>query len=889
MFGTDRQRDLLPLRLPAAEGGIHSGDLSRGTRQRILRRLAADAWVREGVQTLNSLYGRSGAGIFAPLGSQASALAGLADKYRQAGPPPQSRPEEALQALLGSMSVYSLDNIECNVASYDEALVSWPEPGSHPVRIAEHLAPEVGNLLSLAGASELLADSEVLSSCEPVRPYIDPVLAHSSVHMGRFLGRLFKSRMLQFVPGKHDHTVGVFFVRKKSGKLRLILDTRRANHYFVKPRSSQLPTPSAWCSIEVDQGDTLYTAAGDVADAFHRMELPAHLRRFFRLPALKCRFLDKCMWPTGCGPEDYVTPEYATLPMGWNWSLYFCQSLLEAAAAQVDLSEADRVEDRTWTGRVAGDRVVHAQYVDNFFISGTDSHVVQSAFERMRQVLEAWGFSIHEVTEAQPVVHGLGLIIDGTCRRISLSPARIWKLRLAALALGRRRVPPPAKVIEKVVGHFTFAMMIRRECLSIFNAVYKYVRAEKACGSLWRAAQQEILQASSILPLMCTSLDLPWSSTVMATDASEVGYGVCERQLDSDRVALIGRTCEQWRYSVEGAIKARTHALGQDAAPLDEGRHYDRARVRDTDFNEVGVDVLDSSSWHVVFSGEWQHHENILRTEGRAMLSGVRHLLRCRRHAGYHHLLLVDNLALALACTKGRGSSSLANRTCQQLCALALASDSKFHVRWIPSERNCADRPSREPWLKKASHPPSLQVKQQNGLGNTDFAAAGCPSHSSDRQQEAVQVGDQCPRHRAHPCRRPFASGSEQGQEDLNSGSLQQCGGRLPVLVSGPLQPDDRLRLPPHCVPQRALCPGRRCVRRGVRFRRLSLPVPRVREAWIQETGSKATATWLLRKCGCLHLAWPLPPLWALCWRAAKPRWRWRCSFSGTCCYAPAS
>ena len=140
----------------------------------------------------------------------------------------------------------------------------------------------------------------------------------------------------------------------------------------------------------------------------------------------------------------------------------------------------------------------------------------------MRHILEEWGFDIHEVTEAQPVVHGLGLVIDGASKRVSLTPARVWKLRLASLALGRRRVPPPAKVIEKVVGHFTFAM-VRRECLSVFSAVYKYIRCENPSGSLWRSAQREILQASSILLLMCTSLDLPWSSTIVATDSSEVG------------------------------------------------------------------------------------------------------------------------------------------------------------------------------------------------------------------------------------------------------------------------------------------------------------------------------------------------------------------------------
>ena len=45
------QRELLPLRLPdTASGGLVKAGLSQGTRQRISRRLAADAWAREGVQ-----------------------------------------------------------------------------------------------------------------------------------------------------------------------------------------------------------------------------------------------------------------------------------------------------------------------------------------------------------------------------------------------------------------------------------------------------------------------------------------------------------------------------------------------------------------------------------------------------------------------------------------------------------------------------------------------------------------------------------------------------------------------------------------------------------------------------------------------------------------------
>ncbi|OLQ14569.1 hypothetical protein AK812_SmicGene1346 [Symbiodinium microadriaticum] len=416
----------------------------------------------------------------------------------------------------------------------------------------------------------LLADEGTVSHEDPVKPYIDPALASSPAALGRFYGRLHKSQMLSFVSGRHAHTVGVFFVHKKNGKLRLILDTRLANRALRKPLTTRLPTPAAWSSLEVGAEDTLFTAAGDVADAFHRMALPSNLQHLLRLPAIKCKFVDPKLWPAGCKREDYITPEYATLPMGWSSSLFFCQHTLQSAAAKAGLLESDCIEDRSWIGHISPGRVVHAEYVENFFVCGTDRERVQKSFDGVRRVLETWGFDIHEVTDAQPVVEGLGLRLDGTEKRVTLTSSRIWKLRLAALAIGRLKSPPPAKVIEKVVGHFTFAMMVRREALSVFSSVYQYIHAPKPGRSLWLLAQAEIVQASSLLPLLSTSWALPWDTVVSATDSSDFGYGVCERILDVRAVASCGRPCEQWRYSVEGAIRARARALG-----LERDEHLD--------------------------------------------------------------------------------------------------------------------------------------------------------------------------------------------------------------------------------------------------------------------------------------------------------------------------
>ena len=52
-------------------------------------------------------------------------------------------------------------------------------------------------------------------------------------------------------------------------------------------------------------------------------------------------------------------------------------------------------------------------------------------------------------------------------------------------------------------------------------------------------------------------------------------------------------------------------------------------------------------------------------------------------------------MALCLAATKGRSSSPNLSHVCRKLACLSFAANISVHVRWIPSERNIADGPSR--------------------------------------------------------------------------------------------------------------------------------------------------------------------------------------------------
>ncbi len=61
--------------------------------------------------------------------------------------------------------------------------------------------------------------------------------------------------MLGFIPadGKSS-SLGCFFVSKKSGALRSIFDTGKLNRNFKDPLSVDLPTSSAFSSVEVEPG-----------------------------------------------------------------------------------------------------------------------------------------------------------------------------------------------------------------------------------------------------------------------------------------------------------------------------------------------------------------------------------------------------------------------------------------------------------------------------------------------------------------------------------------------------------------------------------------------------------------------------------------------------------
>lgn len=190
--------------------------------------------------------------------------------------------------------------------------------------------------------------------------------------------------------------------------------------------------------------------------------------------------------------------------------------------------------------------------------------------------------------------------------------------------------------------------------------------------------------------------------------------------------------------------RARTHALSELVASeksdaFEHGRDLDSqvsahreliSWVKREGFNQVDREILEPSMWRVCWAARLRHAENILASEGRAWLWSLRHQLRGSNSFRRRILQLVDNMPLCLAINKGRGRSAHLTRVLQRGAALLLCTGSSASARWVPSELNLADDPSRfrpsRSYLLEASRPLAA-AQRTDGQGVPDPGPARSP------------------------------------------------------------------------------------------------------------------------------------------------------------------
>ena len=145
--------------------------------------------------------------------------------------------------------------------------------------------------------------------------------------------------------------------------------------------------------------------------------------------------------------------------------------------ARARVAPEQQVRDRSVGVRLGPERpTAGAAYVDNYLIAGCQRAKVQAVALKVERELTSLGFVVHEQVDASRLASFVGLDLDGHEHSVRVSARRAWRLRFAIDELLRRR-KVRGQILEIVVGHCTWIMMLKRCSLAIFDAVYAFIRA----------------------------------------------------------------------------------------------------------------------------------------------------------------------------------------------------------------------------------------------------------------------------------------------------------------------------------------------------------------------------------------------------------------------------
>jgi hypothetical protein len=475
---------------------------------------------------------------------------------------------------------------------------------------------------------------------------------------------------------------GIFGVPKDENAIRLIIDCRPANGAFVDPPHVELPTPDKFCELRMPSDKKLYVAKVDCDNFYHRLRLPPWLREYFGLPAVRAADVglgDKY------GPDTLIHPCCATLPMGWSHSVFLAQSAHEHILnTRTSLSPLDRISSHTDTRL---DRVRHAVYIDDLILLGTDRAAVDRAQQEYLRLLPSVGLGAKKekvVSATSEPVECLGFVIDGTHHTIGVDPRQ-----LNSLCLETRRILDQTFCsgtrMAWLMGCWTWACLVNRPALAVFSSVYSFIRKSgKRSFRIWSTVRRELSTIMSLCPLLYADLALPWSTTVIASDASTTGgQGVVAACVD----ARVLESCADRRVSPPSVPEPTVAPIVRSRDVAEESK--DRARI-------VFDSQLARAPWRVIVHSRWRREEPINVLEARAFITGIRWALSKPSIAIRHRLLLLtDSSVLMGAVTKGRSSSFPLLSRLRSLAALVLASGMRIVPGWIPTECNPADAASR--------------------------------------------------------------------------------------------------------------------------------------------------------------------------------------------------
>ena len=242
----------------------------------------------DAVESLNDIISVTGLECAGPpaLGSS-DAAARVCATVREftAGFEPAEAAKESVARILGAPLNYDGSEADSQqMGSYDREKVALPSAKEPPMMVSDmldaHASQHIVDFASLILRST--AEMQEVNAEKPPAPYWDPRLGNSRKRYLDFVLLLAEMNIIGFTQ-RPAQEVGCFFVKKKDGRLRLIVDARPTNHRCRLPPSMQVGGTGSWSTLRIPEGSELYTAQYDVEAYFYRLGIPPEIGRYFAL------------------------------------------------------------------------------------------------------------------------------------------------------------------------------------------------------------------------------------------------------------------------------------------------------------------------------------------------------------------------------------------------------------------------------------------------------------------------------------------------------------------------------------------------------------------------------------------------------------------------------
>mgnify|MGYP000417751757 CR=1 FL=1 len=309
----------------------------------------------------------------------------------------------------------------------------------------------------------------------------------------------------------------------------------------------------------------------DVENCFHRLVMPAWLSEYFGFPrsvrASDVNLAGESLDGEALRHDELIFPCARPFPMGFSWSLFFCQKIAEARCREVSSLSCSRLMQDHGSVVVFKTNSLEPQhrhyvYVDNLGVLGAPVEHVSRIQKEVGFAFDSVGLQTHEseIVVDDKIVLCVG--IDLKHLRTYTCHERFWKIRGSLQAIIRRG-RCSGWVLEIILGHCTFAGLVNRDILCCFHTVYAFIEAHyNHHAKIWSSVIEELQAYVGLMIYLRSDWWLRWNRFVYSSDSSLYGFGVCTSEWTRDVVARVGRVSERSCFKNLTSVGAREAALG---------------------------------------------------------------------------------------------------------------------------------------------------------------------------------------------------------------------------------------------------------------------------------------------------------------------------------------